>query len=448
MMAGGLPGPTTTFQSLLIADWRQIQHVEIEFHPRLTVLTGANGSGKTTILNLLGHHLGWYLGFVGVAGLLESLADELSEKDGSSEDEILRDLRKLLSERQVPAHTPPGWHQRPIGRLTYENGTDAVIVFQEPPASIGAQESIAMFGQQPVQGLNLPAHRSVGGYQNVQAIPASFNPAEQILTSFINELRNRYTGTVSQPGRTPLYWMKEALIAAAIYGEGNQSVTPNPEAREVFDGFQDILRLLLPTSIGFRRLYIRSPEVVVSTSTGDFPIDAVSGGVSAVMELAWQIFLRSRNADRFVVCIDEPENHLHPELQRVLLPNLVAAFPKVQFIAATHSPFIVGSVPDSSVYALRFDERGRVNSTGLDLKDKAGTASEVLLDVLGMETTLPKWAESRLDAIVDKYRRVPLTSESIAAMRRELNEIGLGEVIPDAISNVFRRSDQPDDQAN
>lgn len=56
--------------------------------------------------------------------------------------------------------------------------------------------------------------------------------------------------------------------------------------------------------------------------------------------------------EKFVIILDEPENHLHPELQRTLLPNLLNAFPNVQFIIATHNPFVISSVDKSQVYVL------------------------------------------------------------------------------------------------
>ena len=52
------------FTNLLIHNWRQFANVEINFHPRLTVLTGANGAGKTTILHLLNRHWGWDIPYV------------------------------------------------------------------------------------------------------------------------------------------------------------------------------------------------------------------------------------------------------------------------------------------------------------------------------------------------------------------------------------------------
>ena len=48
-----------TFSRLKLSDWKQFSKVDIHFHPKLTVLTGANASGKSTILNLLSRHFGW-----------------------------------------------------------------------------------------------------------------------------------------------------------------------------------------------------------------------------------------------------------------------------------------------------------------------------------------------------------------------------------------------------
>ena len=56
----------TYFTELKLEEWQQFRSVDMEFHPRLTVLTGANGSGKTTILNLLARHADWQVPAISV----------------------------------------------------------------------------------------------------------------------------------------------------------------------------------------------------------------------------------------------------------------------------------------------------------------------------------------------------------------------------------------------
>lgn len=53
-----------------------------------------------------------------------------------------------------------------------------------------------------------------------------------------------------------------------------------------------------------------------------------------------------------VVIIDELDIHLHPAWQRNIVPALKTAFPKIQFIAASHSPQIIGSLKPEEVIVL------------------------------------------------------------------------------------------------
>lgn len=48
-----------------------------------------------------------------------------------------------------------------------------------------------------------------------------------------------------------------------------------------------------------------------------------------------------------IVLIDEIDLHLHPKWQRRIIGDLKRTFPKIQFIAATHSPFIIQSLTEN-----------------------------------------------------------------------------------------------------
>lgn len=53
-----------------------------------------------------------------------------------------------------------------------------------------------------------------------------------------------------------------------------------------------------------------------------------------------------------VVLIDELETHLHIELQKKILPFLTEFFPRIQFIVTTHSPYILNSLANAKAYDL------------------------------------------------------------------------------------------------
>ncbi len=127
----------------------------------------------------------------------------------------------------------------------------------------------------------------------------------------------------------------------------------------------------MPASLGFQGLSIEPPDVLVKTSAGTFSLDAVSGGIASVIDVAWQLSMFATSGKEFVVTFDEPENRLHPELQVRLLPGLIDAFPTAQFVVATHNPLVVSSSPDSQVIVLRYNGQHKVDSEELDFVEKA-----------------------------------------------------------------------------
>ena len=53
-----------------------------------------------------------------------------------------------------------------------------------------------------------------------------------------------------------------------------------------------------------------------------------------------------------IVLVDEIETHLHLELQKVIMPLLTDIFPNIQFIVTTHSPFVLSSLSNAVAFDL------------------------------------------------------------------------------------------------
>jgi predicted ATPase len=405
------------FNALKLSNWRQFESIQIDFHPRLTVLTGQNGAGKTTILNILNRHFGWNINYT---------STPKADKRGviSYFSDIWRKLTDTLVGSQETGNEN-------VGEIEYSKGGHATLVV---PRQVTQEYSLTINNQQDQPGLHIPSHRSVYRYQPVLQIPTKVVTAQTASQNFSNELANRYAGG---GGYLPNYRIKEFLISLALFGPGNIVVAPNPDAWEMFEGFQKILRILLPKDLGFRKIGVRMPEVVLETDSGEFSLDGVSGGVASIIDISWLIYTYSRWQSDIVVTIDEPENHLHPAMQRSLLADLLSAFPNVQFIIATHSPFIVTSSPESNVYVLRFNENKRVSSVFLEDVDKAGTSTEILRDVLGVTVTLPPWAEGRLENIIDRYSETALNREELQKMSDELRGSGLSKRYVDSLTRLL-----------
>lgn len=375
----------TNFQRLTTESWRQFSHVDIDLSHQVTILTGQNGCGKTTILSLLSRHFGWNMNFVSTPFIGKRTAQRLwSDIFDASIDDI---------EEQKNGQTR-------IGVITYENDVKCELFVND---ITGAQYHPEYKNIQSVEGLHIPSHRPFATYNAVTNIPTEPIPSTQQYQQFQQLMIQAFGGSRGEnPGRV----QKSSLISLALLGEGNSHVAPNAEMKRVFSGFQKVLRQVLPDSLGFERLEIRMPEVVLVTKTGTFALDAMSGGIGAIFSIAWQIHMFGHDKEKFSITIDEPENHLHPSMQRTLLPKFARAFPKCKIIAATHSPFVVSSFAQSNVVALVQDENRKVRSEKLDLRDISGTPNEVLREILDVKSNLPVWIEDRIEKIVSRAEKI------------------------------------------
>ena len=445
---------TISFSRLTIRNWRQFRYVNMRVHDRATIITGANGAGKSTILGVFGQHLGFARPLVGTpnrsrgggwtydSGFFEVLDDDPElEEPQLPLSGIPIQMPGIMP--GMPPHMMVG--QREIGRLTYTNDVTASL---NAPTTANAY-GLNIVPMQPVSGMYISSHRIVAPYQQVVTLSLQSNNVDQLYGNYINEQAVRFAGQQTQ--FSPLYRLKEAILSLAAFGQGNDYLEGNERLLAITKEFERVLRIMLPDELGFRTFAIRMPDVVLITNSGEFVLDASSGGINAIVELAWQILLfvnTTQATDRTVVVMDEPENHLHPSMQRTLLPKLLMAFPKIQFIIATHSPFIVSSVEDSYVYALRYKKVGmrsegqelgssdRVVSVLLDKVTKAGNASDILREVLGVPVTFPDWANERVDKIVSSMSGSKVDRDAVAALRRELEAAGLSEYFPQALERL------------
>ena len=129
-----------------------------------------------------------------------------------------------------------------------------------------------------------------------------------------------------------------------------------------------------------------------------------------------------------VVLIDELDRHLHPNWQRVVVRNLTSLFPKLQFVATTHSPFIVQSLDGLGLVNLSdkgiLEERKEPYSIedvaedilGVDKPQRSKHFLEMqdaaenyynLLDQLGEEIPRVAEAEAKLDLIEARFSDNP-----------------------------------------
>jgi predicted ATP-binding protein involved in virulence len=86
-----------------------------------------------------------------------------------------------------------------------------------------------------------------------------------------------------------------------------------------------------------------------------------------------------------ILFLDEIEVHLHPAWQRKVLPIVQKLFKNAQIFVSTHSPFVVNSVDDAWVYKLKLDENGKATIEEPVESENSNSITQVLREVFGIE---------------------------------------------------------------
>lgn len=129
-----------------------------------------------------------------------------------------------------------------------------------------------------------------------------------------------------------------------------------------------------------------------------------------------------------LVLVDEIDLHLHPTWQLRLIPALKQVFPRMQFVATTHSAMLLPGLSADEIIRLSTDEAGSVIATPSLRSPALLTGSELLDAFFEIRRLYP-------NALGDKTRRYgrlatdPTRSDredaEMAALRRELEAAGV-----------------------
>lgn len=112
--------------------------------------------------------------------------------------------------------------------------------------------------------------------------------------------------------------------------------------------------------------YSRDFEDITYEESGQkMPVNYLSAGYQSLlwmmMEICFRIALLNPEMSDYsqaegIILIDEIDMHLHPKWQWKILNSLHSSFPKLQFIAATHSPIIISSFKDARLLSIAENE--------------------------------------------------------------------------------------------
>jgi len=318
-------------EQLTIENFRGFESLTLRFHPEVTVLVGANGSGKTTVLEAV------------VLVLASALRSEEQDPEEPLRLFSMMDARPSSDPAKVVlALTHRGKHGKLDGSLTPGSGNESQNFGSDfyftSPATEGDAEPIACY-----YDVNRHARDSTPGSRDaVHRTPR-------------DAWKNAWNAPVGF--REFFHWYREREdIENAERVEDSSYRDPQLEAT------RKAIESLLP---GYKRPRIRRTRgaaLVISKGDQELAFDQLSGGERVLVALAGDIARRLAIANpnsedplrgEGVVLIDEIDLHLHPEWQAKVIPALRRTFPNVQLVVTTHSLIVLSYVPSECVRLLQ-----------------------------------------------------------------------------------------------
>jgi predicted ATP-dependent endonuclease of OLD family len=287
------------------------------------ILTGKNGSGKTTILNR-------------VALILSKLQDGLSRStaidrlQGTINANLKHDARNSW-EQQI--------RELKDIDLIYLGGLENMLI-NKP------EDYIVSF---------FKAHRKVELHE-VNTVTKE--------SDFLVSLKKQ-NSTDDFISKFKQYLVNKKVYEAFDFMNDKQ-IIPN-QSKIFFDNLSDILRTIFNDDKLELEFVQENFEFYLKLNDSRrMTLNQLSEGFSAFLSILMDLLMRTdllrKTKNNYslepegIVLIDEPETHFHIEMQYEILPLLTRLFPKLQLIVATHSPAIISSIEDAIIYDLTSKE--------------------------------------------------------------------------------------------
>ena len=335
------------FESVTIENFKAIDRMQITFQPGINLLIGDNGAGKTAVLEALIVALGGFL--AGAKGI---------SVQGIHQTDVRFEKINLAGASSGIRYFCPTSVEAEFC-MENEKFSCARIRNDETGAS-KTRTSAKKLSAYAAKLLNDPeAKLPLLGYHSTARV-TQFR-REDFGTASRNKLDDRRCGYIgcldsSKDIKSIREWCLKMEMAA--YHKQKKI----PEYEEFKATVADFMYQMNDLKELPEIYYSRQFEELVYVERGvEIPVKYLSAGYQSllwmVMDMSFRLALlnpeNSRAADaEGIILIDEIDMHLHPKWQWKVLDVLSRSFPKVQFIAATHSPIIIASCKEARLIQL------------------------------------------------------------------------------------------------
>lgn len=336
-------------------------NIEIPSNSNIICLVGENGSNKSSIINTIYNTIRGYAKEKSPSDIddnyIQSTNDIGPDDDyctfdvsiSSESDIIIYSLASHIGQNEICDSSKEKLKTKYSERL-FQNNEHFINELYFNGETYSSSWALKKSFKDPIKNsiyLYRPSHRfELAPYEKEQGIDKPL-PTTNILgkrlfpykvTSGIDEATN---------------YLFSALTDHCISTANNTTPTYS-----LYQYFFEIIRNVHPEC---EKLKVSAFPIRTISSQKMPSLDSLSAGQSDWLVTAFNILaqastLISNHRDKYrnphdvegIVFIDEIDKNLHPKMQEEVLPWFTNAFPNIQFIITTHSPWVIRSLPESA----------------------------------------------------------------------------------------------------
>ncbi len=410
-----------------LQNFRGVREMDLEPNPRLTVLFGKNGAGKTTILDSLALPLSDVF--------RQPPLWRRKERSGVKNADIFHGQKSArISVHIQPVEDPA------TADFDLKMTRDAAAGVDEP-ARVELVKSARIEAME--QGLHEDSTTG-GSLLAIRYVPQRHVGPESLkpLSHDLSTPKWAYTSALdSGKGcRQFLNWLKKRqhieLLKLKLPWHEALDMLRRDERPPGADSHLYAVRRAIGEFMGAKALHYEEDTFLVYRDGVRVSLWQLSDGERGLLGLVGDLTRRLSathphltESDQLlteaeaVVMIDEVELHLHPSWQRSVVPRLKETFPNVQFILTTHSPQALGEIGSDEVVWLEETSEG-IRDRRLAREVYGLSSSEILEEFMETPERTPQ-VENELHRAYEAIERgdVQMAKGLLAGLKAKAKDV-------------------------
>jgi hypothetical protein len=373
--------------------------LEKKNYPHL-MITGKNGSGKTSLLNAIANHI------ERIANDTHKEFENYEKRIEYWENELKENPQNTLSiEQQLQYYK--NQYELFFGEVTvaFEDVDNLIRKYQDGNFIIAFYE----------------AHRTIKKLQEPK------NPTKP-------ELQDKW-GIKQASTQEFLKFLADLKIQEALARNEKLEKDAN-QINEWFLTFEHLLGEIFQDKALKLAFNYKDYSFKILIAGKEFKFTELSDGFAAVLDIVVDLIIKMQEKNQLIrayesegiVLVDEIETHLHLELQKIIMPLLTKIFPNIQFIVTTHSPFVLSSLSNAVAFDLEHQEV---------IEDLTEYSYESLAEGYFGVKTDSSYIEMQLNRLKELLEKENLSSSEKSELKHLNSDF---EKVPEIVSPVIKGS--------